>query len=72
MKWDDAIIRVLKEEKKPLHTDEITELIQKKGYRNFNNSETPSRSTSSLSSKLSNEKNSKIVKIEHGRYIYKK
>jgi hypothetical protein len=70
MTWDEAIIEVLKKEKREMHSNEVANLIIEKGYRE--RTKTPERTVSMQLNKLS-RLNENIAKIENqpGYFIFK-
>ena len=73
MRWIDAIIKVLEDEKKSLHYTEIAELISEREYRKSLGA-TPARTVNAYIStdiKESKEK-SQFAKVDRGEYIFRR
>jgi predicted GIY-YIG superfamily endonuclease len=73
LKWKEAIVKVLEEEKKAVHYTEIAELIAQRGYRTSLGA-TPQDSVSSVMTTdiNSNKEKSIFVKVDKGFYILRK
>ena len=73
LKWKEAIIKVLEEEKKALHYTVIAELIAEKGYRKSLGA-TPQDTVSANMTTDINEKKEKSIfaKVDRGYYILRK
>jgi len=72
LKWKDAVVKVLKEEKCALHYTEIAEAIAERGYRSSLGA-TPQDTVSSVITTdiNANKENSLFVKVDRGIYTLK-
>jgi len=73
LKWKDAVIKVLEDEKKALHYTEIAELIAERSYR-ISLGATPQDTVSAtLTTEINtNKKKSIFAKVDRGYYILRK
>jgi predicted GIY-YIG superfamily endonuclease len=73
LKWKEAVIRVLEEEKKALHYTIIAELIAEKGYRKSLGA-TPQDTVSAIMTTdiNTNKEKSTFAKVDRGYYILRK
>ena len=73
MKWDDAIFKVMDEEKRPLHYTETAELIVERNYRT-NVGATPAQTVNANITVdiKDNGENSIYAKVDRGEYILRK
>lgn len=69
MTWNEAIVKVLGEEKRQMHSNEIAKLIIEKEYRM--RTKTPERTVSMQINELARRKNSKIEKVDIGIFRHK-
>ena len=73
LKWKDAIVKVLEEEKKALHYTEIAELIAAKGYKHTLGATPQDTVNSNLTTDIkSNMEKSIFAKVDKGVYILRK
>lgn len=67
MSWQDAIVKVLEDADKPLHTDEITAAILSDGLKSTAG-KTPSATVAAMISRLLREGRQDIVRAQRGYY----
>ena len=67
MNWQDAIVKVLEDAGKPLHTDEITAEILSSGLKSTAG-KTPSATVAAMISRLLREGRQDIVRVQRGYY----
>ena len=73
LKWKDAIVRVLEEEKKALHYTEIAELIAERGYRTSLGVTPQDTVSANITTDIkNNEGNSIFVRVNPGIYYLRK
>lgn len=73
LKWKEAIIKVLEEEKKALHYTVIAELIAKKGYRKSLGATPQDTVSANMTTDINtNKEKSVFAKVDKGYYILRK
>src|SRR5690606_23644829 len=73
LKWKEAIIKVLEEEKKALHYTVIAELIAKKGYRKSLGATPQDTVSANMTTDINtNKEKSVFAKVDRGYYILRK
>jgi HB1/ASXL restriction endonuclease-like protein with HTH domain len=73
LKWKEAIIKVLKEEKKALHYTEIAEMIAEKGYRTSLGATPQDTVSANLTTDINKNKEKSIfARVDRGFYILRK
>lgn len=73
LKWKEAIVKVLEEEKKALHYTEIAEIIAKKGYRKTLGATPQDTVSANMTTDINTNKEKSIfAKVDRGYYILRK
>jgi len=73
LKWKDAIIKVLEEEKKSLHYTEIAEIIAEKGYRTSLGATPQDTVSANITTDINKNKEKSIfARVDKGYYILRK
>jgi hypothetical protein len=73
LKWKEAIVKVLEEEKKALHYTEIAELIAERGYRKSLGATPQDTVSANLTTDInSNKEKSIFAKVDRGMFILRK
>jgi len=73
LKWKEAIIKVLEEEKKALHYSSIAELIAEKGYRKSLGATPQDTVSANMTTDINKNKEKSIfAKVDRGYYILRK
>lgn len=73
LKWKEAIVKVLEEEKKALHYTEIAEIIAKKGYRKSLGATPQDTVSANMTTDINtNKERSIFAKVDRGYYILRK
>ncbi len=73
LKWKEAIVKVLEEEKKALHYTVIAELIAEKGYRKSLGATPQDTVSANMTTDINTNKEKSIfAKVDRGYYILRK
>ncbi|MCE5346717.1 MAG: hypothetical protein LLG13_10585 [Bacteroidales bacterium] len=73
LKWKDAVLKVLEEEKGPLHYTEIAELIAEKKYRTSLGATPQDTVSATITTDINtNKEKSVFARVEKGRYILRR
>ncbi len=73
LKWKEAIVKVLEEEKKALHYTEIAEIIAKRGYRKSLGATPQDTVSANMTTDINTNKEKSIfAKVDRGYYILRK